>query len=129
MAPWELAPSTNFQIISLGSCGSYRTLVYIAGYSDFRAQTLSDKIPVIERRFPNYTIWITSAGTCEVHEPVWPKCGPRPDRRRQIGEKLESCAAFPSQSLFLSRRLSKWRRGGSFSGPRSRRCCRAHPPV
>lgn len=52
----ELEPWKHLEGQQFTDDECYRKLVHIAFYSGFRAQTVSDKIPVIDRHFPNYTV-------------------------------------------------------------------------
>lgn len=50
----ELDPWKNIEGRCFTDAECYRKLVHIAFYSGFRAQTVSDKIQVIDRHFPDY---------------------------------------------------------------------------
>jgi DNA-3-methyladenine glycosylase I len=62
LEPWKHLEGRRF---SDDEC--FRKLVHIAFYSGFKAQTVSDKIPVINRHFPDYKT-VCSYGEDEVQE-------------------------------------------------------------
>lgn len=52
----HLEPYKHYEGRQLSDDEVYTKLVHVAFYAGFRAQTVSDRIAVIDRHFPNYTI-------------------------------------------------------------------------